>query len=852
MSAASSSSSSSSSSAEAPYGATHKDPRSYYWKNESNGSGGEGTWYIYNSRSRMWDQAQKPGDLTPISGANEADEDDDDEADEDDDDEDEEDGAGAAAAPAPGAEAGAGEYRGEDEEDKEQQEEYDEDEDAPIEGEDTFEDGPDWEYGQRRHEYTDSLGLSDADGRALYAAMGDEDFSEAFADALAYIGVQNPDDDEAEAAVEGGEINDYGKIVASAFGAGVESVISSPGSQAAPPSAPRSASAPAPAAPYESTMEAVASQTFAFGTQEGPAEPAPPSPSAAASSSSSSSSSADAASPPVRSARARRPPPVFSPAGARARRQGRVAEPSNDGAAAAGASASPPSVARAPSLASSAVRTVGSEVSAATKRTVLHRSQVEQTRLDTTNPDRWGSKSTSVDEFKKKMRLDEVCILCSCKFRERLSGNKVSGKKNLANLKKLTDDVLETFKGISLDHHLPVNFLCALVGGITAKGLYTAGQYNIFALTGDLVCWNCNYVKNDALFATLRRSQDGTFAGLKVSKAGIKGFCEKLWANENKEGVPFLPADVADAKRLGAKNTLQLAVLRKMKKNTTPAQAKVAWMAHQIPILEDRTQLLLNQIRQYAWPRRAINRLKALGSAKRAQDKITETLPAYQAAKSEFDRLSDRIKQLKGGDKAQLKVVKDQASALRTTMNKLKISNGTQRVLAVLAKLDELKPVWLPDTPPTQGAKTQAGGATFVPGVEFPGAAAARPRVPEATPAAVEVINAAKAASRRAAPAAAAAAALATIQEDEDEDDGVVREGSLQPVPEEEAAASALDTSLSNVAPPSKRRSGGGFNARVWNQLQQEQHQAGSARQTRRRRGHRGTRRRRRYAEARS
>jgi hypothetical protein len=304
----------------------------------------------------------------------------------------------------------------------------------------------------------------------------------------------------------------------------------------------------------------------------------------------------------------------------------------------------------------------------------------------------------------------------------------VSGKKNLENLKKLTDDVLETFKGISLDHHLPVNFLCALVGGITAKGLYTAGQYNIFALTGDLVCWNCNYVKNDALFATLRRSQDGTFAGLKVSKAGIKGFCEKLWANENKEGVPFLPADVAAAKRLGAKNTLQLAVLRKMKKGT-PAQAKAEWMAHQIPILEDRTQLLLNQIRQYAWPRRAINRLKALGSAKRAQDKITETLPAYQAAKSEFDRLTAEIKRLKGGDKGALKVVKDQASALRTTMNKLKISNGTQRVLAVLAKLDELKPVWLPDTPPTQGAKTQAGGATFVPGVEFPGAAAARARV---------------------------------------------------------------------------------------------------------------------------
>jgi hypothetical protein len=792
----------------------------------------------------MWDQAQKPTDLIQIHGADEADEDDDD---------DDDDGRTSAAAAAASA-SGAGEYRGEDEEDKEQQEEYDEDEDAPIEGEDTFEDGAGWEYGQRRHEYTDSLGLSDADGQALYAAIGDGDFSEAFAQALAHIGVENPDDDEAE--VEGGEINDYGKIVASAFGAGVESVISSPGSRpaASPPSAPRSASAAPAARPDESTLAGLASQSLAFGTQAGDmvdevgaaADPPPPAAAAAA-----------AAATPSRGARARRPPIVFSPVAVRARREGRVAEPSNaaaagPAAAGAGASASPPGLGRAPSLASSAVRTVGSEVSAATKRTVLHRSQVEQTRLDTTNPDRWGSKSTSVDEFKKKMSLDEVCILCSCKFRERLSGNKVSGKKNLANLKKPTDDVLETFKGISLDHHLPVNFLCALVGGITAKGLYTAGQYNIFALTGDLVCWNCNYVKNDALFATLRRSQDGTFAGLKVSKAGIKGFCEKLWANENKEGVPFLPADVADAKRLDAKNTLQLAVLRKMKKGTTLAQAKAAWMAHQIPILEDRTQLLLNQIRQYAWPRRAINRLKALGIAKRAQDKITETLPAYQAAKSEFDRLTAEIKRLKGGDKGALKAVKDQASALRTTMNKLKISNGTQRVLAVLAKLDEVKPVWLSDTPPTQGAKTQAGGATFVPGIEFPGAAAARVRVPEATPAAVEVINAAKVASRRAAPAAAAAAALATIQEDEDEDDGVVREGSLQPVPEEEAAASALDTSLSNAAPPPKRRSGGGFNARVWNQLQQEQHQAGSARQTRRRRGHRGTRRRRRYVEARS
>ena len=766
---------------------------------------------------------------------------------------------GAAAAP-----AGAAQYRGDDEEERNQQEEYDEDEDAPVEGEDTFEDGPDWEYGQPRHAYTDSLGLSDKDGAALYAAIGDGDFSEAFADALAHIGVQNPDDEDAavDAAVEGGEINDYGKIVARAFGAGVESVVSSPGSRPGlPTSAPRSASAPAAAAePYPDTLAGFSSMAAPNGTQMvdevGDAPEAPPSPSAAASSSSSSSSAVAAATP--RGTRARRPPVVFSPVAVRARREGRVAEPS---AAGAGASASPPGLVKAPSLAaSSAVRTLGSEVSAATKRTVLHRSQVEQTRLDTTNPDRWGSKSTSVDEFNRKTRLDELCILCSCKFRERLSGNKVSGKKNLAGLKpgvKPSDVVLESFKGISLDHHLPVNFLCALVGGITAKGFYTARQYEIFALTGDLVCWNCNYVKNDALFATLRRSLDGTFAGLKVSKPGIKGFCEKLWANENKEGLPFLPADVTDAKRLGAKNTLQLAVLRKMKNGTTLAQAKAAWMTHQIPILEDRTQLLLNKIREYAWPRRAINRLKALGIAKRAQDKITETLPAYKAAKAEFDRRTAEINRLKGGaDKEALKTAKDAASALRTTMNKLKISNGTQRVLTVLAKLDEVKPVWLPGTPPTQGEKTQAGGATFVPGVEFQrGPADARPRVPEAVPATVAVITAAKAASRPPAPAAAAAAsALQTVQEDEDEDDGVVREGSLEPVDQGAAADSALDTSLSNIAPSARRRrgGGGGFNAHLWNQLQQEQHQAGSARKTRRRRGHRGTRRIRRYAEARS
>ena len=848
-----------SSGAPRPADATHTDPRGYYWKNTTNGSGGAGTWYIYNNRSNVWDQAQNPGDITSIQAAPAVEEDDD-----EDDDEEEDGGEPSNAAAAP---AGAAQYRGDDEEERNQQEEYDEDEDAPVEGEDTFEDGPEWEYGQPRHTYTDSLGLSDKDGAALYAAIGDGDFSEAFADALAHIGVQNPDDEDAavDAAVEGGEINDYGKIVARAFGAGVESVVSSPGSRPGlPTSAPRSASAPAAAAP-DSTQAGFVSQSLAFGTQAGEmvdevgadAE-APPSPSAAASSSSSSSSAVAAATPAARPARARRAPIVFSPVALRARREGRVAEPS---AAGSGASASPPGLVKAPSLAaSSAVRTLGSEVSAATKRTVLHRSQVEQTRLDTTNPDRWGSKSTSVDEFNRKTRLDELCILCSCKFRERLSGNKVSGKKNLAGLKpgvKPSDVVLESFKGISLDHHLPVNFLCALVGGITAKGFYTARQYEIFALTGDLVCWNCNYVKNDALFATLRRSQDGTFAGLKVSKPGIKGFCEKLWANENKEGLPFLPADVTDAKRLGAKNTLQLAVLRKMKKGTTLAQAKAAWMAHQIPILEDRTQLLLNKIREYAWPRRAINRLKALGIAKRAQDKITETLPAYKAAKAEFDRLTTEINRLKGGtDKEALKTAKDAASALRTTMNKLKISNGTQRVLTVLAKLDEVKPVWLPGTPPTQGEKTQAGGATFVPGVEFQrGSAAARQRIPEAVPATVAVITAAKAASRPPAPAAAASAsALQTVQEDEDEDDGVVREGSLEPIAEEEAAAGDLDTSLSNIAPSPRRprTEGGGFNAHLWNQLQQEQHQAGSARKTRRRRGHRGTRRRRRYAEARS
>ena len=544
--------------------------------------------------------------------------------------------------------------------------------------------------------------FSDEDEKAF--VTGEKDFYNAFEEALADTGAAGAGAGAAGAGAGAGavmfdgQLDEFGEIVALEFG------LSNPSfediqAHGVPLGSVNLAFSPSPPSPFQSPqrgslqLSAQAEESLQLAAQAEAEEAAPA-----------------AATTPRRSSRVPVPVKYYRPEPAQllrrqqnsARASAAMAENSNRETAATG----------------------GSAVSRATKRTVLQRNQVPQVRVEPISVEGWARKATSSEEFTTRSELDSVCILCSCKMRERLSGNKKSGKSvNLAE--PMSDETREKFKGVSFDHHLPINFLCALVGGITTRGQYTDEQFNIFALTGDIVCWNCNYVKNDTLFATLRRTRDNTFANLRVNEIKIQEFCNKLWENENTEGQIFLPADIIEAKRNGAKNTLQLAILRKMGEGTTLAQAKTAWMAHQIPILCNRTQLLLNKIRLYAWPRRAINRLKALGVAKRAQDKITEKSPEYVGLNSELESLQTQIIALSGNRNRQISL-KAEASKKRTAMNNMKIKKGVARLLHVLDKLDKKKPVWLPTTGPTTGAISRSSNKTFATAYEFPLNAAER------------------------------------------------------------------------------------------------------------------------------
>jgi hypothetical protein len=838
-----------SSSAEAPYGATHRDPRRYYWKNESNGSGGEGTWYIYSMSSRTWTPAQKPGDLIPISGADDE---------EDDDDEDEEDGAGATAAPASAAAAAA---EGEEDEDD------DEEADPDYEGVDIDETA---EEQQKRYENTldidiaepDSLaaglGLDDEEARAVFAEIDndEEQFSQAFAAALARAGVEAPD-----TALP--PIGVYGLAVANGLDTRVESGVSaaSPGgsdvagrtgsvsasaSARSPPQPPLSASREAPGtSASQSGLPAYPSQTFGF----------------------------------------------FSPTpGTQDMEAGhdRAAEDEKQAAAvaalAAQASAAPPGSPR-PSAAQSVAASLAQ---ASTQFRVIQERELAGFRAEPSGPNTYAAQIHGQINFSNKSRLDEVCILCSCTFRERLSGNKVSGKPNLKKLAgKIDERILESFLGLSYDHHWIINFLNGLIGGIRAsdrgggglgKSAYTSAQYDILKFAGDIVCWNCNYVKNDALFQSLRISRDAdgniTFEGLQESEERIKDFCEKLWKNTNKEGQLFLPADMADAKRLGAKNTLQLAILRKLGAKATPAEAKKAWMAHQVPVLVNRTRLLCNALRANIWPQRALNRLKALGVAKRASDLKTKSSQEYLALNAQLTTAKAAAEAaVKGSDDKKIKVAA--AAKIRSKMNDMIVDNGNRVTASVVAQLDVSKPPWIPGQPIAVREPIVAGDKPFVEATLF--RSGSKPPIIGLSPAA-DIRGAKAAAPPAAAAPAAAPARLATVFEEEEEEEGVFKKpsGRVAPASAERPgdtlnasgaqprqrrrlgdlaaapAAPSAPAAAAAASPKRKGRFGGGFNARVWNQLQQEQHQAGSARQTRRRRGHRGTRRRRRYAEARS
>jgi hypothetical protein len=776
---------------------------------------------------------------------------------EDDDDEDEEDGAGAAAAPASAAAASAAAAGEEDEDD-------DEEADSDYEGVDIDETA---EEQQKRYENTldidiaepDSLaaglGLDDEEARAVFAEIDndEEEFSQAFAAALARAGVEAP-------GTALPPIGVYGLAVANGLDTRVESGVSaaSPGgsdvvgrtgsvsanaSARSPPQPPLSASREAPGtSASQSGAPAYPSQTLAFFS----------------------------------------PPP-----GTQEMEAGdyRAAEDEKQAAArAAQASAASPGSPR-PSAAQSVAASLAE---ASTQFRVIQERELAGFRAEPSGPNTYAAQIHGQINFSNKSRLDEVCILCSCTFRERLSGNKVSGKPNLKKLAgKIDDRVLDSFLGLSYDHHWIINFLNGLIGGIRAsdrgggglgRSTYTSAQYDILKFAGDIVCWNCNYVKNDALFQSLRISRDAdgniTFEGLQESEKRIKDFCEKLWKNTNKEGQIFLPADVAAAKGLGAKNTLQLAILRKLAPKTTPAQAKAAWMAHQVPVLVNRTRLLCNALRANIWPQRALNRLKALGVAKRASDLKTKSSQEYLALNAQLTTAKAEAEAaVKGSDDKKTKVAA--AAKIRSKMNDMIVDNGNRVTASVVAQLDMSKPPWIPGQPIAVREPIVAGDKPFVEATLF--RSGSKPPIIGLSPAAD--IRGAKAAAPPAAAAPAAAAAaparLATVFEEEEEEEGVFKKPSGRGAPASAqrpgdtlnasgaqprqrrrlgdlAAAPAAPAAPAAASPKRKGRFGGGFNARVWNQLQQEQHQAGSARQTRRRRGHRGTRRRRRYAEARS
>jgi hypothetical protein len=800
----------------------------------------------------MWDQAQKPGDLTPISGADDE-EDDDDDDEEDDDDDDEEDGAAASAAPAAAAAAG------------EEDEDDDEEADPDYEGVDIDETA---EEQQKRYENTldidiaepDSLaaglGLDDEEARAVFAEIDndEEEFSQAFAAALARAGVEAPG-----SALP--PIGVYGLAVANGLDTRVESGVSaaSPGgsdvagrtgsvsasaSARSPPQPPLSASREAPGtSASQSGAPAYPSQTFGFFS----------------------------------------PPPGTQDMEAG---DDRAAEEEKQAAAqaaqAAQASAASPGSPR-PSAAQSVAASLAQ---ASTQFRVIQERELAGFRAEPSGPNTYAAQIHGQINFSNKSRLDEVCILCSCTFRERLSGNKVSGKPNLKKLaSKIDDRVLDSFLGLSYDHHWIINFLNGLIGGIRAsdrgggglgKSAYTSAQYDILKFAGDIVCWNCNYVKNDALFQSLRISRDAdgniTFEGLQESEKRIKEFCEKLWKNTNKEGQLFLPADIADAKRLGAKNTLQLAILRKLGAKATPAEAKKAWMAHQVPVLVNRTRLLCNALRANIWPQRALNRLKALGVAKRASDLKTKSSQEYLALNAQLTTAKAAAEAaVKGSDDKKIKVAA--AAKIRSKMNDMIVDNGNRVTASVVAQLDVSKPPWIPGQPIAVREPIVAGDKPFVEATLF--RSGSKPPIIGLSPAA-DIRGAKATAPPAAAASAAAPARLATVFEEEEEEEGVFKKPSGRVAPASAArrdpdplntsgrgdrrrrrlgdlaAAPAAPAAPAAVSPKRKGRFGGGFNARVWNQLQQEQHQAGSARQTRRRRGHRGTRRRRRYAEARS
>lgn len=163
-----------------------------------------------------------------------------------------------------------------------------------------------------------------------------------------------------------------------------------------------------------------------------------------------------------------------------------------------------------------------------TDTTIAHRF-ITVGRLETYKP----SSQAGVifgDRFMRSINGETPCALCGFKLKDRISyWHNVYHKK----------DDPETTLTWSFDHRPPINFSAIMFRIVVATGTYTPEELNYLRVTGDIVCFHCNYEKSQRLFITCPVGQDGDktkFSGFSPNVPTIKKFVDDLFNSKHKYG----------------------------------------------------------------------------------------------------------------------------------------------------------------------------------------------------------------------------------------------------------------------------------------------------------------------------
>lgn len=114
------------------------------------------------------------------------------------------------------------------------------------------------------------------------------------------------------------------------------------------------------------------------------------------------------------------------------------------------------------------------------------------------------------DKFMESINGDTLCALCGFKLKDR-----ISYWHNVFHKKTNPENTLTW----SFDHRPPINFSAIMFRIVVAegKGKYTPEELENLKVTGDIVCFHCNYEKSQRLFITCPVQND-------IDKSNFNGF----------------------------------------------------------------------------------------------------------------------------------------------------------------------------------------------------------------------------------------------------------------------------------------------------------------------------------------